>query len=66
METQMHDEDQSGNVLSTNKPVQRQFSSSVKSEERVDESSALRSRKNRARSSVVWSPSVGTSDPEGI
>ena len=37
-------------------PVQRQLSNSAKTDERVDESSVHRSRKNRARSSVVVCP----------
>ena len=43
-------------ALPTNLPAKLQLSSSVKSDERVDEFSVPRSRKNRARSTVVLCP----------
>ena len=56
VETQLHVEEHPGMALPTNLPAKLQLSSSVKSDERVDESSVPRSRKNRARSSVVLCP----------
>ena len=56
VETQLHVEEHPGMALPTNLPAKLQLSSSVKSDERVDEFSVPRSRKNRARSSVVLCP----------
>ena len=56
VETQLHVEEHPGMTLPTNLLAKLQLSSSVKSDERVDESSVPRSRKNRARSSVVLCP----------
>ena len=58
VETKLHEEDQGENPFLTKLPVQRQLSSSAKTDERVDESSVPRARKNRARSSVVVCPGM--------
>ena len=56
VQTQLHVEEHPGMALPTNLPAKLQLSSSVKTDERVDESSEPRSRKTRARSSVVLCP----------
>ena len=64
VETKLHEEDLGENPFLTKLPVQRQLSSSAKTDERVDESSVPRSRKNRARSSVVFvSRDAATQNP---
>ena len=64
VETKVHVEEYPGIAVPTNLPTMLQLTTSVKTDERTDESAVPRIQKNRARSSVVLCPGdAATLDP---